>query len=242
MKRAWLVVLITVFADPVMAAELPSQVLDLTGWKLTLPYNTDHPGNPDQRVAEDLLQFQHPRSFHVSKSGRGVVFRASCDGLTTKNSDYPRCELREMKVGGKTKANWSTSDKQRHTLIASLAITETPAVKKHVVCAQIHEMEDDLMMVRLEGKKLFVERNDLADVRLDSNYKLGTRFSLKIEATGGHARVWYNGQLKMDWAVSSSQCYFKAGCYTQSNTKKGDLPTAAGEVVIYQLQVTHGDH
>ena len=241
MKRTWFIVLITVFPHFVTAADLPSQVLDLTGWKLTLPYNTDHPGNPDERVAADLLQFQHPRSFHVSQSGRGVIFRASCDGVTTRNSNYPRCELREMKPGGKANASWSTADKYRHAMIVSLAITQAPAVKRHVVCAQIHEAEDDLMMIRLEGKKLFVERNDLADVPLDSNYKLGTRFSLKIEATDGHARVWYNDQLKMDWAVSSEGCYFKAGCYTQSNTKKGDLPTAAGEVVIYQLQVTHGD-
>ena len=93
------------------------------------------------------------------------------------------------------------------------------------------------MIVRLEGKMLFVERKDLPDVRLDSNYKLGTRFSVKIEAEDGHVKVWYNDQLKMDWGVSQQGCYFKAGCYTQSNPGKGDLPTAAGEVAIYGLAV-----
>jgi poly(beta-D-mannuronate) lyase len=144
-----------------------------------------------------------------------------------------------MKPGGRDEANWGTADGKRHTLVASLAILETPVVKKHVVCAQVHHPDDDLLMVRLEGKKLFVERNDLPGVRLDSNYKLGTRFSIKIEAEGGHVKVWYNDQLKMDWVVSQQGCYFKAGCYTQSNTTKGDLPTAGGEVAIYRLVVFH---
>ena len=77
------------------------------------------------------------------------------------------------------------------------------------------------MMVRLEGKKLFIERNELSDVPLDSNYQLGAQFALNIEATGGHVKVWYNNELKMNWSISRNGCYFKAGCYTQSNTRKG---------------------
>jgi poly(beta-D-mannuronate) lyase len=37
----------------------------------------------------------------------------------------------------------------------------------------------------------------------------------------------------------ASGCYFKAGVYTQSNPEKGDEPTAYGEVIIYDLSVTH---
>ena len=239
MKLAWSVLLLVAMRSSIVAAELPSQVLDLSNWKLTLPENTSHPGNPDERSGKELLRFQDLRYFRVTAKGQGVLFRAPCAGATTKGSQYPRCELREMKPGGEKKANWGTADGQRHTMSTSLAILQTPAVKKHVVCAQIHDAEDDLMMVRLEGKKLFVERNDLPAVRLDSNYKLGTRFSLKIDAAKGHVKLWYNEQLKMDWVVSRQGCYFKAGCYTQSNIKKGDLATATGEVIIYRLQVAH---
>ncbi len=221
------------------AADLPSSVLDLSGWKLTLPENTSHPGNPDERLGQDLLRFADPQFFRVIPNMRAVSFRAPCGGATTRGSRYPRCELREMKPGGRDEASWGTADGKRHTLVASLAIVEIPAVKKHVVCAQVHHADDDLLMVRLEGKKLFVERNDLPDVRLDSNYILGTRFSVKIEAKDGHVKVWYNDQLKMDWVVSQQGCYFKAGCYTQSNRGKGDLGTAAGEVAIYGLAVFH---
>jgi hypothetical protein len=240
-KVPWSVLLFMAMSSSSVAAEFPSQVLDLSGWKLTLPEDTSHPGNPDERSGKDLVKFQDSRCFRVAAQGQGVWFRAPCGGVTTKGSQYPRCELREMKLDGAKKANWGTADGQRHTMITSLAILKTPAVKKHVVCAQIHDAEDDLMMVRLEGKKLFVERNDLPAVRLDSNYKLGTRFSVKIEAEDGHVKVWYNEQLKMDWVVTRGGCYFKAGCYTQSNLKKGDAATAAGEVVVYQLTVAHKD-
>ena len=122
---------------------------------------------------------------------------------------------------------------------ASMAITATPPVKKHVVCAQIHDANDDLLMVRLEGEKLFIERNKIGDVMLDANYKLGTKFQIKIEASNGHVKLWYNEELKMDWQVSAKGCYFKAGCYTQSNPSKGDKPESFGEVVIYKLEVSH---
>jgi poly(beta-D-mannuronate) lyase len=74
-----------------------------------------------------------------------------------------------MKCGGKDEASWGTADGKIHSLQAVLAITQTPAVKKHVVCSQIHSAKDDIMMVRLEGKKLFIQRNKSGDVKLDHN-------------------------------------------------------------------------
>jgi len=188
-----------------------------------------------------LTLFEDTSCFGVTKSKDGLVFRARCDGLATKNSEYPRTELREMKRDGKSEASWGTADGGIHSLLITQAITQTPAVKKDVVCTQIHDAEDDIMMVRLEGKKLFIERNKSEDVKLDHNYKLGTRFKLRIQAGGGRIKVWYNDSLKMDWEVSGTGCYFRAGCYTQSNTKKGDHPDSYGEVVIHKLQVTHSE-
>ena len=126
-----------------------------------------------------------------------------------------------------------------HRMTVTQAITAVPPIKKHVVSAQIHNAGDDVIMIRLEGNKLFVERNRFGDVTLDAEYKLGTKFIIKIEACDDHIKVWYNDSLKMDWEVSRTGCYFKAGCYTQSNTSKGDKPESYGEVVIYDLKVTH---
>lgn len=95
------------------------------------------------------------------------------------------------------------------------------------------------MMVRLEGNRLLIEREGLPDVSLVSNYELGRKVDLKIEASAGHVNVWFDGMQKLNWPVSREGCYFKTGCYIQSNTSTGDDPEAYGEVVIYKLKTMH---
>jgi poly(beta-D-mannuronate) lyase len=221
-------------------AEHPAKVLDLSHWRLTLPVDTAHRGHPDELSQPELDSFVHPSYFFVNEGATGVVFRAHCGGITTKGSKYPRCELREMRDhGGRIRAEWGTDDDIIHTMAMRVSITQTPPVKKHVVCAQIHDADDDVLMVRLEGTKLLIERSGIEDVVLDRDYKLGTPFALKIQAGNRHIKVWHNDVLKLNWNVSRTGCYFKAGCYTQSNPSKGDTADAFGEVLIYRLQVEH---
>ena len=219
-------------------AQPPAKMLDLSLWRLTLPVDTARRGQPDEISQPELDSFVHPNYFFVNESATGVVFRAHCGGYTTKSSKYPRCELREMSTP-KTRAAWGTDDGTTHTMTMRVSVTRTPSVKKHVVCAQIHDADDDVIMIRLEGTKLLIERASTSDVLLEPNYKLGTPFALKIQADRGHIKVWHNGVLKLNWKVSYTGCYFKAGCYTQSNPSKGDAADAFGEVIIYQLQVEH---
>lgn len=218
---------------------IPAELLNLSRWKLTLPVDTDRPGRPDEIRPKELATFADSECFFVNQLGNGVVFRAHCGGVTTKGSDFPRCELREVDDRGNSTVAWSTTDRAAHTLTMKASITKTPPVKKHVVCAQIHDAKDDLLMMRLEGTKLFVERNKLGEVALDPRYELGTPFDLKIEASNGHVRVWYNDVEKLDWPVTRYGCYFKAGCYTQSNLKKGDAADSFGEVIIHAINVDH---
>jgi len=35
------------------------------------------------------------------------------------------------------------------------------------VCTQIHDAKDDIMAVRLEGNKLFIETNESGNIKLD---------------------------------------------------------------------------
>ena len=226
------------FAINASASEPPGAVLDLSRWRLTLPIDTEREGKPDEVDQPDLMTFVDPRYFYTNEQGTGVNFRAHCGGRTTKGSKFPRSELREMSEGGK-QASWKTDDNAIHTMTMKAAILATPAVKPHVVCAQIHDAEDDLLMIRVEGTKLFIERNSTGDVMLDREYKLGTPFDIKIQAADGKVNVWYNDQLSLTWDVSRSGCYFKAGCYTQSNPTKGDDKESFAEVVIYKLQVEH---
>jgi hypothetical protein len=232
-----MLLLLLVAHPPVIAtAEPPAQRLELSRWKLTLPVDTCRPGSPDEISWPALESFSDQHYFFAHPQGPGVVFRAPSGGIPTKGSKYPRCELREMK-NSKTEAAWSTDDDQLHTLALRLAVTHLPAVKKHVVCAQIHDAHDDVLMVRLEDKKLFIERPGQPDVRLDVHYALGSPFDLKIQAGRGRIRVWHNHEQKLDWQTSRPGCYFKAGCYTQSNPVAGDAPDAYGEVVLYSLML-----
>ena len=135
---------------------------DLSRWKLTLPIADSGSKKPVEISGVQLQRFQDPRHFFISSAeGSPLVFRAHCDGVTTKNSQYPRCELRELHRSGESDADWSTDSESLHTMQLRMAISQVPDVKQHVVAAQIHDADDDLLMLRLEGTKLFVERNDL---------------------------------------------------------------------------------
>jgi hypothetical protein len=191
--------------------------IDLRGWKLTLPV-----GKPDE--IRDLDGF---KSEHFERTPDGLRFRAPVEGVTTKGSAYPRCELRELML-------WST-ESGTHTMSITQAITRLPAKKPHVVAGQIHDAKDDVVMIRLEGKRLFVENGGL----LDTAYALGTFFHVKIVAARSRIRVSYNGEERVDVARPASGCYFKAGVYTQSNLDRGDVAGEFGEVLIRELSVRH---
>ena len=199
-----------------------AQEIDLRPWKLTLPV-----GRPDE--VEDVAAFA---SEHFGRTPDGLRFRAPVDGATTKGSSYPRCELRERG------AAWSTSDGP-HTMVLTQAITRLPAKKPHVVAGQIHDAKDDVIMIRLEGAKLFVEGGGKNLGMLDPAYRLGTFFTVKIVAAGGRIRVDYEGAPKVDVERRAEGCYFKAGVYTQSNLAKGDVAGELGEVVVRSLQIAH---
>ena len=215
-------------------ADLPSDVLDLRNWYLTLPTGTA--GAPDT-VNQPKLDTYTGTAFGLNDAKNGVVFTTTAGGVTTSGSTYPRSELREM--AGTRKASWSNKS-GTHTLVVRQAITELPAVKPEVVTAQIHNTSDDVMEVRLEGNRLLAQYNNgQRDITIDPAYVLGTVFDLRIVASSGKVRVYYNDVLKATISKSGSGWYFKSGSYLQTNTSKGDKPTAAGVVVTYALQVTH---
>jgi hypothetical protein len=221
-------------APPPGTAQFPGQVIDLTNWYLTLPTGEEH--NPDDVYQPGLNAFTD-RWFRLNDKRDGVVFTADAGGATTKDTHYPRSELREM--DGRDKASWSNAT-GTHTLRLRQAITQLPTVKPHVVTAQIHDDEADVIEVRLEGEHLLVEY-DAGDgeITVDPEYVLGTPYDLEITAAGGHIRVSYNGTPKADVVKSGSGWYFKTGSYVQSNPSRGDAPDAAGQVVLYSLDVQH---
>jgi len=143
-----------------------------------------------------------------------------------------------MIADGSDEAGWSTTS-GTHVLEIRQAITHLPEVKRHVVAGQIHDAEDDVIMIRLEGEHLFVEGGGDELATLDPSYELGTIFTVRMEASDGHIRVYHDGVLVLDLEREADGCYFKAGAYTQSNLDRGDTPGAYGEVVIHDLQLSH---
>ena len=98
-------------------------------------------------------------------------------------------------------------------------------------------------MIRLEGSRLFVEADGSDKGTLDAGYDLADKFKVVLTATGGRITIQYanlvtdvSKTIAFQPAVDNKQWYFKAGCYTQANTSNG---TGHGEVVIYDLDVTH---
>jgi hypothetical protein len=215
-------------------ANLPADLIDLSYWYLTLP--TGQAGSPETIENPNLEKFTND-AFKLNNSRDGVVFSARADGVTTKNSHYPRSELREM--NGSQKASWSNTTGS-HTLDVCEAITKTPTAKPEIVGAQIHDANDDVMQIRLEGKTLMVQYNDgKTETVIDPNYVLGTPYNVRIVAEGGKVDVLYNGQKKAELPLSGSGWYWKVGAYVQSNTEKGESPDSTGEVTVYSLKCVH---
>ena len=216
------------------ASQFPSEIIDPENWYLTLP--TGKEGSPDTIDAAQLASY-HSRFFQLNQQRNGVVFTANAGGVTTSGSHYPRSELREM--SGDEKASWD-GRKGTHTMTLDQAITETPKSKPDVIAGQIHGTTDDLMQIHLSGTQLTVKYADgKKKVLLDGDYQLGKRFNVKIESSGGHVKVWYDGAEKADLSINSSTSYFKAGAYVNSNTSKGDSSSSEGQVVIYNVDVKH---
>ena len=165
------------------------------------------------------------------------MFSARGDGVTTKNSHYPRSELREM--NGSEKAAWSNTS-GTHTLDVCEAITQVPSAKPEVVGAQIHDDNDDVLQIRLEGQKLMVQYDDgKSEQVLDPDYQLGTPYHVRIVAADSKVDVLYNGEKKAELPLTGSGWYWKVGAYVQANGSKGDGAGSTGEVVVYKADISH---
>ncbi len=221
----------------------PARVLNLTNWKLTLPVNTEHSGDPDEIKQPELNTYTSDDYFHLNAAKNAVVFRANTGGATTSGSNFPRSELREMLNNGKTSAAWSSSE-GTHTLFIDQRVTHLPDVRKHIVIGQIHDADKYVIFFRLEDHKLLISVNGGDRVTLDNNYMLGTRFNVKFEVSGDKTKCYYNGDLKYTFEGHFAGAYFKAGAYVQSSCKgakkvEGELCSAYGEVEIFDVWTKH---
>lgn len=221
--------------------KLPSQILNLKNWSLALPIPVK--GDPDkpQKIKQPELNTYESEWFYV-KDG-GVAFRCRADGVTSANTHYPRSELREMINNGKDNAAWSTSG-PTHTMEWVEAVTKTTKNKPHVCCSQVHGVEGAPLMFRMDGKKLYIQSYGDERKVLETNYKLGTKFSGKFVAGNNKIDCYYNGNLVYTLPADPKKdanlkgCYYKMGLYLQSSVGKGgESPSDTGEVIVYDVKV-----
>jgi len=235
-------------------------VLDLRKWKLTLPVKPDKDvktkknGKTYEVLQPELATFQDKQCFFVTDDGDGVVLQVHHGDLVTSTSGNPRCELLEMNNNGTKTFDWD-SRSGTHTLVVEGQVNRLTPKTKTVVLAQVHNDPeggggDDLTVFRLEGNTLYVTDPHKGDNEnhahtVTKNFKLKTRYTLKIEVKNGEARYWYNGDPVEDATVTvkDSTCYFKAGNYLQSNKKsaKHESTDEYSEVVLYSVKVTYSD-
>lgn len=217
------------------APALPSQVLDLEDWKLTLP--TEDPATGKASHVEQPALAQHQSRYMRVVDG-GVELSAPAGGARTPNTRYARSELREMTDDGTELAAWS-ADEGRHTMTITQAITALPPERPSIVAGQIHGGDEYVLLVRLDGERLYVKADEENAGDLDTDYRLGTPFTLTIDVVDGEARVTYDGKTSVTVDVEDPGCYFKAGAYLQTSPDRGDEKDAVGAVRIDSLEVRH---
>lgn len=229
-------------------------------WKITWVDGSEQKKLCTQRARSD--------QYFVSSDRKALVFKVQLeDGInSTQNSTYPRSELRERTTDGGSDVYWTTSG--NHALYIQQAITHLPIEKDHIVTGQIHgnkdEGIDDSMVVRLEGKKLFLSFNGgklRSDVTITNDYSLGTKMEVILQiindkhycyySTDGKLRSAYNSGNASKYLVnggslmsrSYGDAYFKVGNYTQSNEKEEGSSFGKsnnyGEVYVYAFNVSH---
>ena len=83
-------------------AHAPSDLFDMSQWKITLPIDANRDGKIDEVDVRDIGGYSHPDYFYVDGDGR-MVFTAPNKAITTANSTNTRSELRQMLRGSNTR-------------------------------------------------------------------------------------------------------------------------------------------
>jgi hypothetical protein len=235
----------------------PSQVIDVSRWKLTLPIN-----NAMEIHTPELYRYSIDPWYKLvqDEDGYAVQFRANHGGASTGGSKNPRSEYREMDQNyhyqnSRSHAAWSNTDGKTHSMWIKQKVTHLTRVKPHVVVGQIHDGGDDVTVFRIEAAytaegtpppthaQLWITRGNTSHGYLvDGNYELGTVFEVKFIAHNGVVEYEYNGE-RVDYVHTGniSGCYFKLGNYTQSNngTAPTESDTAYAETYVYDYEITH---
>lgn len=229
-----------------------STKLDILGpssghWKLQ--YGVPK-GKSITEVSDADLRKGKPTStpWYVDTGDGFVGFVTEMDSVTTKGSKYPRSEWREMADNGVDEAEWDSSAGY-HALEVTLRVKPEYFTKKQprLSAMQLHDEKDDqfqLIFDRTSGKTQVYWRINGTSKGfglIDPDYD-GTPVRVRFEVLAGQARLRYRDLTKTamvtDNMRQSSKCYFKLGCYAQTN-KDTDAALSRMQVDVRDVIVIH---
>jgi hypothetical protein len=208
-------------------------------WKLTLPVEGE-PGKPKE-VYSPFKEV--PGCFEILDNNV-LRMSAAVDGFHTKGSSYPRSEFRELNASGGL-AGWDPRTEVCE-MKWTAAVDELPPKKSQVVVGQIHDAEDDVIEIRHSSAKLIEIIHDTTHFGiLDSDYTLGEVYNNSIKVENNNITVTYEKPGKPPVSIViknfvATPCYFKIGCYTQSNTTKEPTKSGRASVRLFSSSVIHG--
>ncbi len=224
----------------VPAANYAGDVFSLEIWSLTIPLDDDGDGFADDVLMPTLRNFEDPDFFHLSATRDSIVFKARGDAAKREDAAFPGCLLRELKRSSGVPASWDATDGLIHNLTITLAIHRTPGPGTAIVATGIYSENEEVITLRLEGRKLLLTRAGMESLVLEADYLPGTVIALMLIIEDGRIRAFYKGASLTAWPLERNNLHFRAGCEVQNTgDKESRAAGEEGEVEIRKLYVTH---
>jgi hypothetical protein len=175
-------------------------------------------------------------------------------GRTSTGTDFPRSELRELLSNGSLAA-WNGGDGNDHYMRWTPRITAVTEERPWVCFGQIHDASSDLVRLQCQGSagqttgldivaRYTKNNSETTVVLIDNGYNVGDSLGpCELLVRAGTLTVRIDGALLLTVGnMGVAGCYFKAGCYLQSNVhEQGEDPDdeAAVQILAGSLQVWH---
>jgi Alginate lyase len=225
--------------SPAPSASATGGSVSLSGWQLTLPLAGKHGTAAIVNPAS-----VSPPWLSTDQSG-ALVFFAPVDGATTKHSDHARTELVDLTT--------FTAGSGRHTMHASLAVSQLPADTRDVIIGQIHGADTiksvPFVMLHYQAGAITVvvkqQQSGPAAQHLTllSDVPLGARFdysiidngdgSLTFTADDGPRHASVNAPLPAPFRGATVR--FQAGAYQQGRAGQGAAAGDAARLIFSTL-------
>lgn len=193
----------------------------------------------------------------------GVQLAVQVDAPTTDGSANPRTELRELATDGLTNYGFDPSA-NTHWLRGRTKLTHRAAIRPRVVFGQCHNASSDIIALVTQENSgtglvealIRINGTSASTRKMSTDVEVGDEWDWMIEFTNsGYWAVYYqdlgtpfydsvahaiaNPSNPIGPYTGAADCYFKAGCYANTNlTIEGD-PTQYMQVELRFLQHWH---